>query len=220
MRSVFSYFTSYLTLALLLTALCLSGPHLLLLLLSGVSPCRWHQDLHMQWWVWFTFQLHVCRHMCVCVFAFMRGLLTLCMVFLLKVRVILRTVCSGRALRSWLGRWVCMCVCVCVFVCVCVCHRWDHRMTAVGAWMSPQGELSRRRHTSARTKTWQVCSPSLLSALALAAGRWRGNTALTQVTKHCTSSQQERDEESFFLKEGRKHAIPADPPCSPVQTAN
>ncbi len=129
-------------------------------IICPVSLCRW-QGLHMQLSVWFTFQLQPLRvWVHVCVFAFMCGL-PMHTRFLLKVSVILRTVYSGRALRSWLGRWVC------VFLSMWESHQWDHQMMAVGARMSPRGELSRSRNTTSYNKTWQVCYPSLLSALSL-----------------------------------------------------
>ena len=95
--SVFSYFTSYLTLALLLTALCISGLYLLLLhylsrftvQVTGVAYAT-ISVLHLSAAA-FCMYVGTCVCVCVCVFASVCGL---------KVSVILRTVYSGRALRS------------------------------------------------------------------------------------------------------------------------
>lgn len=155
--SVFSYFTSYLTLCCSLCSVSLASTSYSCII-SPVSLCRW-QGLHVQWSVRFTFQLqllHVCGNMCVQ--AFMCGLLVHTR-FQFKGSVILRIAYSRRALRSWLGRWEC------VFVLMCDCHQWAHLVMVVGAWMSPRGELSRRRNTISCYRMWQVCYPSPLSAL-------------------------------------------------------
>ncbi len=150
-------------------------------IICPVSLCRWPGG-----WPFSCSHLWVCGFMWVS--AFMCGLL-LHTRFLLKVSMILRTVCSGRALRLWLVRCVCVCVCVCEDSC---------GGLNVSAWRT----LTRRK-----TSCDKICLLSIHSVFS---------SVVPEETLSIFTARQELRFFCFLFSplHIRKHTFSADPLCS------